>query len=56
MKTSVQHKTMVKKASKLLGCLKAEAEKDAGSIKIPLRTPTAASLAGIAAVTSGWHT
>lgn len=36
MKTSVQHTTVVKKASKLLGCLKAEAEKDAGSIKMPL--------------------
>lgn len=39
MKTSVQHTTVVKEASKLSGCLKAEAEKkDAGSILMPPRT------------------
>lgn len=35
MKTSVQHTTVVKEASKLSGCLKEEAEKDAGSIQMP---------------------
>lgn len=41
MKTSVRHTTVVKEASKLSGCLKAEAEKkDAGSILMPPRTLT----------------
>jgi len=53
MKTSVQHRMVVKKASKLLGRLKSEAEKHAGSEHWTL---TAASSATTAAAASGWYT